>query len=211
MPFPEFWHNFKSFSEQLLHPSSPRQWWWWWWWGSGGGGGGGLILVIPLRLTVRWSIEASIHLTLMIPLILPIQSTVLNNVHLCRQLSSCIEIMHGQQTGGLKVLPFCANRQNVPGIIDSLTPACVVRHKDNKSLKRRHGFLNILHSLLRDVKSSVLLHKAFLWPRCVSLALRKLMSNCVIKVQHLDIEFSSLESPVTILLCHVKNQLPQQN
>ena len=60
------------------------------------GEGGGLILVIPLRLTVRWSIEASIHLTLMIPLILPIQSTVLNNVHLCRQLSSCIEIMHGQ-------------------------------------------------------------------------------------------------------------------
>ena len=67
--------------------------------GSGGGGvGGGLgpILVTPLMLTVRWSIEVSTHLTLMIPLILPIQSTVLNNVHLCNQLSWCTEIMHGQ-------------------------------------------------------------------------------------------------------------------
>ena len=36
------------------------------------------------------------HLTLMIPLIFPIQSTVLNNVHLCSQLSWCTEIMHGQ-------------------------------------------------------------------------------------------------------------------
>ena len=54
-----------------------------------------------------------------------------------------------------RVLSFCANRENISGIIDSLTPACVVRHKDNKSVKYGHGFLNILHSLLNDVKSSV--------------------------------------------------------
>ena len=47
-------------------------------------------------LTVRWSIEASTHLTLMIPLIFAIQCTVLNNVYLCRQLSWCTEIIHGQ-------------------------------------------------------------------------------------------------------------------
>ena len=66
--------------------------------GGGGGGGLGLILVTPLMLTVRWSIEVFTHLTLMIPLMLPIQSTVLNNVHLCNQLSWCTEIhvMHGQ-------------------------------------------------------------------------------------------------------------------
>ena len=62
----------------------------------GSGREGGLILVTPLMLTVRWSIEVSTHLTLMIPLTFPIQSTVLNNVHLCSQLSWCTEIMHGQ-------------------------------------------------------------------------------------------------------------------
>ena len=41
--------------------------------GSGRGWGGGLILVTPLMFTVRWSIEDSTHLTLMIPLIFPIQ------------------------------------------------------------------------------------------------------------------------------------------
>ena len=61
-----------------------------------GGGGGGLILVTPLMLTIGWSIEVSTHLILMIPLIFPIQSTVLNNVHLCSQLSWCTEVMHGQ-------------------------------------------------------------------------------------------------------------------
>ena len=89
-------HLANSFSSDLiphLHGS-----------GGGGGGGGGLgpILFAPLMLTVRWSIEVSTHLTLMIPLILPIQSTVLNNVHLCNQLSWCTEIMHGQWTGCLK-------------------------------------------------------------------------------------------------------------
>ena len=66
--------------------------------GVGGGGGGGwrVILVTPLMFTVRWSIEVSTHLTLMIPLIFLIQSTVLNNVHLCSQLSWRTEIMHGQ-------------------------------------------------------------------------------------------------------------------
>ena len=54
-----------------------------------GGGGWGVILVTPLMLTVSWSIEVSMHLTLMITLIFPIQSTVLNNVHLCSKLSWC--------------------------------------------------------------------------------------------------------------------------
>ena len=54
-----------------------------------------------------------------------------------------------------RVIPFCANRQNVSGIIESLTPACVVRHYDNKSLKHGHSCLDILHSLLRVVKSLV--------------------------------------------------------
>ena len=35
-----------------------------------------LAPAIPLMLTVRWSIQASTHLTLTIPLILTIQSTV---------------------------------------------------------------------------------------------------------------------------------------
>ena len=54
-----------------------------------------------------------------------------------------------------RVIPFRANREDISGIIDSLTPACVVRHYDNKSLKHGHSFLNILHSFLRVEKSSV--------------------------------------------------------
>ena len=69
----------------------------------------------------------------------------------------------------------------------------MVRYEDNKSLKHGHSFLNILHSLLRDVKSSVLSIKHSCGPGG-SLFLRKLMFDCVIEVQHLDIEFSSLES-----------------
>ena len=82
-------HLANSFSSDLI---SNRH-------GSGGGGGRrgwGVILVTSLMLTVRWSIEVSTHLTLMIPLIFPIQSTVLNNVHPCSQVSWCTEIMHGQ-------------------------------------------------------------------------------------------------------------------
>ena len=89
----------------------------------------GLLLVTPLMLTVRWSIGVSTHLTLMIPLIFPIQSTVLNNVHLCSQPSWCTEIkcMVSRQEVS-RVLLFCANRQNVSGISDSLTSACVVTY-----------------------------------------------------------------------------------
>ena len=81
-------HLANSFSSDLI---SHRH-------GSGGGGGRGwgVILVTSLMLTVRWSIEVSTHLTLLIPLIFPIQNTVLNNVHLYSQLSWCTEIMHGQ-------------------------------------------------------------------------------------------------------------------
>ena len=87
---------------------------------------------------VRWTLEASTHLTRI--LIIPIPSTSPNNVHLCRQLSWCDQIIHVQLRGVSQGLfPFCANSQNFSGIIDSWTPVCVVRHKDNKSLKRGHS------------------------------------------------------------------------
>ena len=100
-----------------------------------------------------------------------------------------------------RVIPFCANRQNGSGIIESLTPACVVRHYNNKSLKHGHSFLNILHSLLRVVK--IKFSGFSIRHSCApggSLVLRKLVSDYVIKVQHLDIDFSSLESPDDIAL-----------
>ena len=58
-------HLANSFSSDLIPHLHGSGWGWGW--------GGGLILLTPLMFTVRWSIEVSTHLTLMIPLIFPIQ------------------------------------------------------------------------------------------------------------------------------------------
>ena len=80
-----------------------------------------------------------------------------------------------------RVLLFCANIQNVSGISDSLTS---VVWSDIRTTNL---------SSTGIVKSSVLSIKHSCGPGG-SLLLRKLMFDCVIEVQHLDIEFSSLES-----------------
>ena len=122
------------------------------------GSSGGLILVTPLMLTVRWSIEVPTHLTLMIPLIFPIQSTVLNNVHLCSQLSWCTEIMHGQQTGGLKGSRLL-RKQTKRFWYQRLYDFGLCGHILGQQISQARA---------QFVRSSVLLHKTFLWPRWFS-------------------------------------------
>ena len=82
----------------------------------------------------------------------------------------------------LRFRPFSANSQNFSGIIDSLTPVCVVRLLEQRiSQAQTQYFMNILYSLLRDVTSSVAFPLDILVAQVTgSLVLRKLMSDCIL-------------------------------